>query len=165
MNNLYKIPKNLIPSEINFLVTWGEDSGPLNNYLRGNDKVSFDLMRYFANYIKNLNNAINKYSNIKYNTSLHRRVNEDFYIADVGKEGIFTTPISTTFNKNAINNYGEFHITVLAPAGSDGAYIEEIMKRENTENHNHDEWLLPINTKYKTLYKDYGSKEAVIMLL
>ena len=165
LNNLYKIPKNLIPSEINFLVTWGEDSGPLNNYLRGNDKVPFDLMRYFANYIKNLNNAINKYSNIKYNTSLHRRVNEDFYIADVGKEGIFTTPISTTFNKNAINNYGEFHITVLAPAGSDGAYIEEIMKRENSENHNHDEWLLPINTKYKTLYKDYGSKEAVIMLL
>ena len=165
LSNLYKIPKNLISSEINFLVTWGEDSGPLNNYLRGNDNVPFDLMKYFIDYIKNLNSAINKYDNIKYNTILHRRVNEDFYVADVGKEGIFKTPISTTFNKNAINNYGEFHITVLAPVGSDGAYIEEIMKRENSENHNHDEWLLPINTKYKTLYKDYGFKEAVIILL
>ena len=165
LKNLYKIPKNLTPSEINFLITWGNDSGPLNNYLRGQDKIYLNLKKYFIDYVKNLNSAINKYDNIKSNTILHRRVSKDFYIEDVGKEGTFETPISTTFNENAVKDYGEFHITILAPVGSNGAYIEEIMKVENGENHNHDEWLLPINTKYKTLYKNYGSKEAVIILL
>lgn len=121
----------------------------------------------FNSYIKHLNNGINKFNNIKHKTILHRRVSNDFYIADVGEIGIFETPISTSFNDYAIKkkNYGDFHITILAPTGSNGAYLEEFMKKYNKDNHDHEEWLLPINTPYKTLYKNYKTKEAVIILL
>ena len=114
---------------------------------------------------KTLNKAINKYDNIKHNTLLHRKSSGDFFIEDVGKIGTFETPISTTFNKNAVKDYGDFHITILAPKGANGVYIEEIMKKGNNKNHNLDEWLLPLGTKYRTLYKNYKTKEAVIILL
>ena len=38
------------------------------------------------------------------------------------------------------------------------------MKKYDHDNHDHEEWLLPINTPYKTLYKNYKTKEAVIIL-
>ena len=39
------------------------------------------------------------------------------------------------------------------------------MKKGNNKNHNLDEWLLPLGTKYRTLYKNYKTKKAVIILL
>lgn len=165
LKQLYPLPK-LIPNEKRFLVEWGIDSGSLNEYLRELYEVSSSQEMYFNSYIKHLNNGINKFNNIKHKTMLHRRVSNDFYIVDVGEIGIFETPISTSFNDYAIKkkNYGDFHITILAPTGSNGAYLEEFMKKYDHDNHDHEEWLLPINTPYKTLYKNYKTKEAVIIL-
>jgi len=166
LQHYYPIP-NLDFIEEHFIVEWGKDSGPLNRYLRKVSKVSESQKKFFSNYLKRLNNGINKYNNIKKNTLLHRRVSSDFYIVDVGKSGKFETPISTSFNDYSIDKkgYGEFHISILAPKNSNGAYLEEIMKKHGGKNHNHEEWLLPINTRYKTLYKNYETKEAVIILL
>lgn len=166
LQNEYPIP-NLDVIEEHFIVEWGMDSGPLNRYLRKIDKVSESQKKFFLSYIQRLNKVINKYNNIQHNTLLHRRVSSDFFIEDVGKIGKFETPISTSFNDHAIKkkNYGDFHISILAPKDVNGAYLEEIMKKHHGINHNHEEWLLPINTKYKTLYKNYETKEAVIILL
>lgn len=166
LQNEYPIP-NLDVIEEHFIVEWGMDSGPLNRYLRKIDKVSESQKKFFSSYIQRLNKGINKYNNIQHNTLLHRRVSSDFFIEDVGKIGKFETPISTSFNDHAIKkkNYGDFHISILAPKDVNGAYLEEIMKKHHGINHNHEEWLLPINSKYKTLYKNYETKEAVIILL
>ena len=53
---------------------------------------------------------------------------------------------------------------ILAPVGTNGAYIEELMFDESYYQHLN-EWLLPQNTRYKTLFKDYDLKEAIIMIL
>lgn len=162
LNRLYPTPKNLNLDEINFIREWANDSGPLNRFLRG-DKKSVS-MKYFNNYLKHLNTGLSKYDNIKTSTILHRRVNGGFFIEDQGKIGTFNTPISTTFNKFGNEEYGDYHITIIAPKGSKGAYIDEIILEGNKSTHL-DEWLLPIGTKYKTLKIDKESKEAIIKLM
>ena len=119
---------------------------------------------YLEFYNQCLNNAIDKYDNIKVNSILHRRVFNDFFIEDVGKIGIFETPISATFDSNSNLRFGDFHITILAPVGTNGAYIEELMYDECYSQHLN-EWLFHEFTRYRTLFKDYELKEAVILIL
>ena len=60
--------------------------------------------------------------------------------------------------------FGDFHISILAPVGTNGAYIEELMFDESYSQHLN-EWLFPENTQYLTLFKDYDLKEAIIIIL
>lgn len=142
---------------------WGKDSFPLLSYLRSKLNNTEKTNNYLEFYNQNLNNAINKYDNIKIDSILHRRVFNDFFIEDVGKIGIFETPLSTTFDSNSNLEFGDFHITILAPIGTNGAYIEELMHDESYSQHLN-EWLFPQKTRYKTLFKD-ESKEAIIIIL
>ena len=57
-------------------------------------------------------------------------MNENFFIVDVGKIGMFETPTSTTFNPEGNKEFGDFHITILAPKGTNGGYIEKLMESE-----------------------------------
>ena len=59
---------------------------------------------------------------------------------------------------------GDYHIEILAPIGTNGAYIEELMFNEHYYQHLN-EWILPQNTIYKTLLKDYELKKAIIIIL
>ena len=161
---LYSIPDNLKSCEVEKLVEYGIDSSWLMEYMRKTRLFSYNEIKYFEDYLFNLNNGINKYDNLKVPTKLDRRVNDDFFIVDVGKIGVFETPVSTTFNPSLNKKFGEFHISILAPIGTNGAYIEGIMQKENFSPHL-DEWVLLNNMKYKTLYKNYNSKEAVILIL
>lgn len=161
---LYSIPDNLKSCEVEKLVEYGIDSSWLMEYMRKTRLFSYNEIKYFEDYLFNLNNGINKYDNLKVPTKLDRRVNDDFFIVDVGKIGVFETPVSTTFNPSLNKKFGEFHISILAPIGTNGAYIEGIMQKENFSHHL-DEWVLLNNMKYKTLYKNYNSKEAVILIL
>lgn len=161
---LYSIPDNLKSCEVEKLVEYGIDSSWLMEYMRKTRLFSYNEIKYFEDYLFNLNNGINKYDNLKVPTKLDRRVNDDFFIVDVGKIGVFETPVSTTFNPSLNKKFGEFHISILAPIGTNGAYIEGIMQKENFSPHL-DEWVLLNNMKYKTLYKNYNSKEAVILIV
>ena len=164
LKKLYSTPKSLSIEEKQFLLMWGKDSFPLFSYLRSKLNNGEKIDNYLELYNENLNKAINKYDNLKINSILHRRVFNDFFIEDVGKIGIFETPLSTTFDSNSNLEFGDFHITILAPVGTNGAYIEELMFDESYYQHLN-EWLLPQNTRYKTLFKDYDLKEAIIMIL
>lgn len=159
--NKYPVPKDLINEEIKFIKTWWLDSTELVYYLRNTSKIK--KSSYFEQYHKLLNSALNKY-NIKENSVLHRRVKKDFFIADEGQIGEFDTPTSTTFNPQGNIGFGEFHITVLAPKGTKGAYLEGVINK-NLNKDKLNEWLLPAGTKYKTLIKDYETKEAVILII
>lgn len=160
----YPQPKNLNMEEKDFLVRWGRDSSALTNFLRNPVNDSKQLKKYFGVYLKCVNSGLNKYDNIKFDTVLHRKVNDDFFIVDVGKVGMFETPTSTTFNPHGNKEFGDFHITILAHKGTNGGYIEKLMENETKRRHLN-EWLLLNNTKYKTLYKNYNTKEAVIILI
>ncbi len=160
----YPQPKNLTQQEKHFIIECGEDSSPLTKFLRKIRKYNTEDEKYFEFYLKCLNSGLNKYDNLKLDTVLHRRVNENFFIVDVGKVGMFETPTSTTFNPEGNKEFGDFHITILAPKGTNGGYIEKLMENETKRRHLN-EWLLLNNTKYKTLYKNYNTKEAVILLI
>ena len=164
LKKLYPTPFNLTDNEKLFIIMWGKDSFPLLSYLRSKLNNTEKTNDYLEFYNENLNNAIDKYDNIKRNSILHRRVFNDFFIEDVGKIGIFETPLSSTFDSNSNLEFGDFHISILAPVGTNGAYIEELMFDESYSQHLN-EWLFPENTRYKTLFKDYESKEAIIIIL
>lgn len=164
LKKLYPTPANLTDDEKLFIIMWGKDSFPLLSYLRLKLNNTEKTNNYLEFYNQNLNNAINKYDNIKIDSILHRRVFNDFFIEDVGKIGIFEIPLSITFDSNSNLEFGDFHITILAPIGTNGAYIEELMHDESYSQHLN-EWLFPQKTRYKTLFKDYESKEAIIIIL
>ena len=164
LKNLYPTPNNLTDDEKQFIIMWGKDSFPLLSYLRSKLNNHDNINEYLELYNETLNNAINKYDNIKINSILHRRVFNDFFIENVGKIGTFETPLSTTFDSNSNLEFGDFHISILAPVGTNGAYIEELMFDESYSQHLN-EWLFPENTQYLTLFKDYDLKEAIIIIL
>lgn len=164
LKQLYPTPKDLTVDEKQFIIMWGKDSFPLLSYLRSKLTNSEKEDNYLELYNNQLHKAINKYDNIKNNSILHRRVFNDFFIVDVGKIGVFETPLSTTFDSNSNLEFGDYHITILVPIGTNGAYIEELMFDESYSQHLN-EWLFPAYTKYKTLFKNYESKEAIIIIL
>ena len=161
LKELYPIPSNLTDDEKKFFLIWGIDSFPLLSYLRCNDG-HFD--EYFEKFHYNLNKGISKYDNIKVNSILFRRVFNDFFIVNEGELGIFNTPLSTTFDSNSNLDFGNHLIKILAPIGTNGAYIEELMLNGNYSQHLN-EWILPKGTIYKTLYKDYSRKLAIIIIM
>lgn len=134
------------------------------SYLRSKSNSNQIHDNYLECFSENINNAINKYDNIKLNSILHRRVFDDFFIEDENKIGIINTPLSTTFDSNSNLDFGDYYIQILAPIGTNGAYIEELMYEEEYYQHLN-EWILPKNTIYKTLFKDYELKEAIIIIL
>lgn len=140
---------------------WGIDSFPLLSYLRSRDNHVDEYLETFHN---TLNKGISKYDNIKVNSILFRRVFNDFFIVNEGEVGIFNTPLSTTFDSNSNLDFGDFLIKILAPIGTNGAYIEELMIKGNYSQHLN-EWILPTGTIYKTLYKNYSKKLAIIIIM
>ncbi|MBQ9161224.1 MAG: hypothetical protein IJ122_07915 [Methanobrevibacter sp.] len=161
---LYPTPKNLTDDERRFLIMWGIDSFPLLSYLRSKNDNPQNHDSYLEFFNENIQKAINKYDNIKINSILHRRVFDDFFIEDENEIGILNTPLSTTFDSNSNLEFGDYHIEILAPIGTNGAYIEELMFNEHYYQHLN-EWILPQNTIYKTLLKDYELKKAIIIIL
>lgn len=164
LKTLYPTPKNLTDDEKRFLIMWGIDSSPLLNYLRSKVDNHQNPDNYLEFFNENIKKAINKYDNIKINSILHRRVSNDFFIEDEKEIGVFNSPISTTFDSNSNLAFGDYYIQILAPIGTNGAYIEELMFDEHYYQHLN-EWILPQNTIYKTLLKDYQLKKAIIIIL
>ena len=74
----YPQPKNLTQQEKHFIIECGEDSSPLTKFLRKIKKYNTEDEKYFEFYLKCLNSGLNKYDNLKLDTVLHRRVNEEF---------------------------------------------------------------------------------------
>lgn len=147
LKELYPIPFDLTEDEKKFIIIWGIDSFPLLSYMRSNSQI---VDEYFEKFHNTLNNGISKYHNIKVDSILFRRVFNDFFIEDVGKIGIFNTPLSSTFDSNSNLDFGDFLIKILAPVGTNGAYIGELMNEESYSQHLN-EWILPKGTVYKTL--------------
>ena len=164
LKTLYPTPKNLTDNEKRFLIMWGIDSSPLLNYLRSKFDNPQNSDNYLEFFNENIKKAINKYDNIKINSILHRRVSNDFFIEDEKEIGVFNSPLSTTFDSNSNLDFGDYYIQILAPIGTNGAYIEELMFDEHYYQHLN-EWILPQNTIYKTLLKDYQLKKAIIIIL
>lgn len=142
---------------------WGKDSFPLLSYLRSKLTNSEKEDNYLELYNNQLHKAINKYDNIKNNSILHRRVFNDFFIVDVWKIGVFETPLSTTFDSNSNLEFGDYHITILAPIGTNGAYIEELMFDESYSQHLN-EWLFPAILNIKHYLKIMNQKKLLLYL-
>ncbi len=163
LKQLYPTPKDLTVDEKQFIIMWGKDSFPLLSYLRSKLTNSEKEDNYLELYNNQLHKAINKYDNIKNNSILHRRVFNDFFIVDVWKIGVFETPLSTTFDSNSNLEFGDYHITILAPIGTNGAYIEELMFDESYSQHLN-EWLFPAILNIKHYLKIMNQKKLLLYL-
>ena len=163
MKQLYPTPKDLTVDEKQFIIMWGKDSFPLLSYFRSKLTNSEKEDNYLELYNNQLHKAINKYDNIKNNSILHRRVFNDFFIVDVWKIGVFETPLSTTFDSNSNLEFGDYHITILAPIGTNGAYIEELMFDESYSQHLN-EWLFPAILNIKHYLKIMNQKKLLLYL-
>ena len=70
LKNSYPTPNNLTAYEKQFIIIWGKDSVPLLSYLRSKLNNHNNINEYLELYNETLNNAINKYDNIKINSIL-----------------------------------------------------------------------------------------------
>lgn len=138
-----------------------KDSTPFNEYLK---RVDGKVVGQEPLFVKSLYEIINRYSNIKENTVLHRYVRGGFFLTNVGKTGTFDRFISTSFNPEDVKKkFGKYHIIIFAPKGANIAYIEETLNKYDGKNHLN-EVLFPPETEYVTLYKNHGKKLAIIII-
>lgn len=82
---------------------------------------------------------------------------------DVGKTGNLGGFVSTSFNKGDAKKFGDYHIMVFAPKGTNGAYIEETLNKHDEKNHLNEVLFSPEIT-YTTLYKNHEKKFAIIII-
>ena len=155
LKHIYPEP-NLSKGEIKVIAQWVMDSKLFNDYF---DKK---MDGYYEN-IKMLNSIIDKYPNIKGNVMLHRYSHEDFFLVDVGKLGIFNRFISTSFTSDKSTQHGEYHTIILAPKGTNGAFIEETLRNFDGNKHLMEE-ILVYDIEYETLYMNYQTKTAIIQI-
>ena len=155
LKHIYPEP-NLSKGEIKVIAQWVMDSKLFNDYF---DKK---MDGYYEN-IKMLNSIIDKYPNIKGNVMLHRYSHKDFFLVDVGKPGIFNRFISTSFTSDKSTQHGEYHTIILAPKGTNGAFIEETLRNFDGNKHLMEE-ILVYDIEYETLYMNYQTKTAIIQI-
>jgi len=167
IENLFEYLRQIYPEpylskeEIENVAQWARDSNFFNEYFF-NRKISSDDFEK----VKVLNNIINKYPNIKSKVQLHRFQRDDFFIVDVGKKGIFRKFISTSFSVSKSKEYGDYHIIFLTPEGTNGAFIEETLRKYDGREDKHSmEDVLVYNTYYETLYMNYRTNIAVIRII
>lgn len=94
---------------------------------------------------------------------LHRYSHDDFFLVDVGKKGMFNRFIATSFSEDISKHHGEYHTILLTPKGTNGAFIEETLRNFDGNEHLMEE-VLVYDIKYETLYMNYLTKTAVILI-
>ena len=146
--------------EKEIVVQWAEDSSIFNNYIK---RFDGKLTGREPKNVKSLYQIIDKYPNITENTILHRYVRNGFFIVNVGKTGNLGGFVSTSFNQGDAKKFGDYHIMIFAPKGTNGAYIEETLNKHDEKNHLNEVLFSP-EIEYTTLYKNHEKKFAIIII-
>lgn len=80
-----------------------------------------------------------------------------YKVGDVFQDPGFT---STSFEKDIMESFGDWKLTILAPSGTKGLYLEEF----TLEGSPTWEWLLPRGTHFKIIQRDDATKSLLLKI-